>query len=408
MTHVAVLGTLAQLGGAEQSLLEVVRHLGREMRFTVVLPEDGPLATRVCDAGASVELVRWPAALAAFGERTRGHFRFARLARAVVATPGVLRELRRTLTRLAPDVVVTNGIKAHVLGALVRRPADPPLVWYAREGLEDRPYSRTLLGLLSHRCDGAIAISRYVASEFRPLMPLRAPIHVVPNIVDFARFRPGLRSPADLPKAPGEVRFGVVGALTPLKGQDLFLEAAARVVAALPDARFVIVGGSPYRTEATLGFGERLRGQARALGIERHVAFLGARDDVASVMASLDVLVQPNRGPEGLGRSIVEAMATALPVVVVDRWGPRELVRDGETGLLVPHLDVPALAERMVRLGSDPALRTRLGRAARTWVTHAYDPDRLGAGFRAALTEMLGARASRLGAGVKEMALTGR
>jgi len=406
--HIVVLTTLAELGGAERSLLELVRRLTPELRFTLVLPEDGPLASVACEAGASVELVRWPRVLSGLGERARRRIGPVALVRAAASAPGVLAALGRTIRRLEPDAVVTNGIKAHVLGALVRRSSGTPLVWYAREGLEDRPRSRALLRLAAARCDGAIAISRYVASEFRPLVPPRAPIHVVPNIVDLERFRPGLRAAADLAKAPDEIRFGVVGALTPLKGQDLFLDAAARVVREVPRARFVIVGGSPYRTEAGLGFEAALLEQARTLGIEPQVSFLGAREDVASVMAGLDVLVQPNRGPEGLGRSILEAMASAVPVVVVDRWGPRELVRDGETGLLVPPLDVPALAERMVTLARNPALRARLGRAGRAWVTAEHDPDRLAARCRDALVEMIGAGAPRRGPGVKEMALSGR
>jgi glycosyltransferase involved in cell wall biosynthesis len=223
---------------------------------------------------------------------------------------------------------------------------------------------------------GAVAISEYVAGELAAA-PAGTPIRVVYNIVDGERFRPGLAAPTDLGKVPGEVRFGVVGALTPLKGQDLFLRAAARVVRELPHARFVLVGGTPYRTEAGLGFAEALRREASALGLDGRVRFLGQRADAARVIASLDVLVQPNRGPEGLGRAVLEAMACGVAVVAVERWGLGEIVRDGETGLATPHLDVEALAARMRRLGTDAALRVRLGRAGRRWVTtHQPGPAR--------------------------------
>jgi glycosyltransferase involved in cell wall biosynthesis len=411
--HVVVIATLAGLGGAERSLVELIHHLGDEMRFTVVVPEDGPLVAAVRDAGGTCRVVPWPEALLTLGERARRRRDLGGLVRAV-ASLGVLRlRLYTEIARLAPDVVMTNGSKGHVLGALLRTALACPLVWCAREGLEDRPLTRFVLRRLGRRCDGVIAISRYVASELRPLVPGPAPIHVVRNIVDLARFRPGLALPVDLAKPPGEVWLGIVGALTPLKAQDVFLDAAARVAAHVPQARFLVVGGEPYRTEARLGFAAQLGARARSLGIAERVRFLGERDDAAAVIANLDVLVQASRGPEGLGRTILEAMACAVPVVCVDRWGPRELVEEGRTGFLVPPGDVAMLAERMHWLAIDPGLRAELGTAARRWVHATGDPATLARAFRDALLAIAGLEPSA-GAppvatgGVKEVALGGR
>jgi glycosyltransferase involved in cell wall biosynthesis len=361
----------------------------------------------VREAGAVCRVVPWPHALGRLGERARRP-RVRELVRAAT-TLGVLRtRLRAELEWLGPDVLLTNGLKAHVLGALVAPVLGVPLVWYAREGLEDRPLSRCLLRSLGRRCDGVIAISRYVAGEFRPLVPGPAPVHVVRNIVDPVALRPGLALPGDLAKPAGELWFGVVGALTPSKGQDLFLSAAARVGADLPAARFLVVGGEPYHTETHLGFGAMLRAHAGALGIADRTRFLGERDDAASVIANLDVLVQPNRGPEGLGRAVLEAMACGVPVVAVDRWGPRELVEDGRTGLRVPPGDVDALARAMSQLGRDPALRARLGAGGRRAIEAGGDPATLARAFREALVTI-----ARLAPGVptqagKEAAAGGR
>ncbi len=384
--HVVALATHTGLGGAERSLVTLVRRLADELRITVVVPADGPLAAAIRAAGGACRVVAWPAALASLGERARRPGP-VRLVAAGVAFARVVARLRVALVRLAPDVVVTNGTKAHVLGALAR-PHGVPLVWCAREGLEDRPLSRRALGWAAAYCDGVIAISRYVAGEFRPLVPGPAPIHVVRNVVDVPAQRPGL--PGDLAKNVGEVWLGAVGALTPLKGQDLFLDAAARIAADVPAARFVVVGGEPYPSEAGLGFAAALRARAQALGIAERTRFLGERDDAAAVIAHLDVLVQANRGPEGLGRVVLEAMACGVPVVTVDRWGPRELVTDGETGLLVPPGDVDGLADRMRRLATDAALRVRLGAAARRWVRAHNDPTTLAHAFRDALCAIAG------------------
>jgi glycosyltransferase involved in cell wall biosynthesis len=382
--HVVVLATLGRLGGAERSLVELLAHVDDTLRFTVLLPEDGPLEAAVRATGAACRVVPWPGRIRRLGERARRR-RLAGLV-AAAASVGILRtRLHAELTRVAPDLVLTNGLKAHVVGALLRPLIDVPLVWYAREGLEDRPVSRRVLRALGRRCDGVIAISRYVASELRPVVPGPAPIHVVRNIVDPARVLPGLALPGDLAKPAGEVWIGIVGALTPLKGQDVFLEAAARITADVPSARFLVVGGEPYATEARLGFGAALRARAAAVGLGARVLFLGERDDAAALIANLDVLVQSNRGPEGLGRTLLEAMACGVPVIGVDRWGHRELVEDGRTGFLVPPGDVVTLADRMRRLASDPRLRTDVAAAARRVFAAQGDPAALAGAFRDAL-----------------------
>jgi glycosyltransferase involved in cell wall biosynthesis len=228
------------------------------------------------------------------------------------------------------------------------------------------------------------------------------------NIVDPVRLRPGLRLPADLRKPAGTLWLGVVGALTPLKGQDVFLDAAAHVAARVPEARFLVVGGEPYRTEARLGYAATLGERVRALGLAGRVDFLGERDDAPAVIANLDVLVQPSRGPEGLGRTILEAMACAVPVVAVDRWGPREIVAHGETGLLVPPNDAAALADAMARLAGDVALRARLGEAARQWMVAHGEPMRLARAFRDALVAIAGLAPARPAPRAQDAAVGGR
>jgi glycosyltransferase involved in cell wall biosynthesis len=405
--HVVVLATFAGLGGAERSLVEMLARVDASLRFTVLVPEDGPLSAAARAAGIASRVVPWPARLRRVGERAR-RGRIAGLL-AAAGGVGILRtRLHAELSRLEPDVVLTNGLKAHVLGALLRRHVDVPLVWYAREGLEDRPLSRLVLRALGRRCDGVVAISRYVASELRPIVPGPASIHVVRNVVDPSRVRPGLPLPADLAKPAGEVWLGIVGALTPLKGQDVFLDAAARVASDVPHARFVVVGGEPYDTETGLGFAATLHARAAALGLDGRVRFLGQRDDAAAVIANLDVLVQSNRGPEGLGRTLLEAMACGVPVVGVDRWGHRELVEDGRTGFLVPPGDVAALADRMCRLAGDARLRAELGGAGRrAFATHG-DPTTLSAAFRDALRAIASLPGVAVPEAVKEVAVGGR
>ena len=86
------------------------------------------------------------------------------------------------------------------------------------------------------------------------------------------------------------------------------------------------------------------------------------------IFSQLDVLVQPNRGPEGLGRSVLEAMACGVPVIAVDKWGPAELIQDGQSGLLFRPLDAVGLAAHMLRLGSSGPLREMMGKRGLEWI----------------------------------------
>jgi glycosyltransferase involved in cell wall biosynthesis len=316
-----------------------------------------------------VWVLPWPDAIASTGE-TAQRPSVAGMLRSATRLPSFTRQLSKLLDEIRPSAFITNAAKAHVIGALTRKRKEVPLIWYMRDGLEKRALSRKLLALLSRRCDLTVCISRYVAAQFREHVSASVPAHVIYNIVDLSRFRPGALPPADLPKQPDEIWFGIVGAITPLKGQDIFLDAAEKVLRQLPKAIFAIVGNNPYVTEAGLRFEERLRERVRNSPLRDRVKFVGFRNDVPGILSQLDVLVQPNRGPEGLGRSVLEAMACGVPVIAVNRWGPAELIEDGQSGLLFAPLDTEQLAVHMLRLGEDESLRKAMGRRGYEWIQH--------------------------------------
>ena len=364
-----MLCAIAGVGGAELSLLELVSRLGDSYEFHLLIPAEGPLRAAAERAGAKTWILPWPEAICRTGE-TAMRAGPVQLLRAAMNLRSFARELSALLEEIDPAAFITNAVKAHIVGALARRRKDIPLIWYMRDGLEDRILSRKLLRLLSRRCDLAICISQYVLSQLREYVSPTLPAQAIYNIVDLNRFHPGVLPASDLHKAPGEVWFGIVGPITPLKGHDVFLEAAEKVVEQLPNAVFVIVGNNSYFTEAGHGYEELLRQSAKLLG--ERVRFLGFRNDVPAVLSQLDVLVQANRGPEGLGRSLLEAMACGVPVIAVDKWGPRELVRHGETGLLFAPLDAEGLAKHMVTFGRDESLRRFMGKLGHSWMQENF------------------------------------
>lgn len=184
-------------------------------------------------------------------------------------------------------------------------------------------------------------------------------IDVIANGVDLIGSRPlqsdiDLRATLGLP--PKAFVFGAVGRLVPVKGYPVLLKACRQVFRDIPEAYLLIAGAGPLRHE--------LDQMAKDYRIAERVKFLGWQPDVQAVLRALDLFVLASHS-EGMSNTILEAMASGLPVVATNVGGNPELVIPGDTGLLVPHGDPSALAEALIGLMRDPASRSRMGRRSR-------------------------------------------
>ena len=159
---------------------------------------------------------------------------------------------------------------------------------------------------------------------------------------------------------------GNVAALVPHKGQRHLIDAAAEVVRREPDARFVIAGEGELR--------ESLEHQIKHHRLEKHVLLAGFRPDVLSLHKAFDLFVMSSV-TEGLGTSLLDAMACGKAVVATATGGIPEVVVDGETGILVPPRDPAAMASAIVRLLADQPLRTRMGEAGRRRVEQRFSVE---------------------------------
>jgi glycosyltransferase involved in cell wall biosynthesis len=161
---------------------------------------------------------------------------------------------------------------------------------------------------------------------------------------------------------------GNVAALVPHKGQRHLVDAAALVVRQVPDARFVIAGEGELRPVF-----ER---HIKELRLEKHVFLVGFRPDVLSLHKAFDIFVMSSV-TEGLGTSLLDAMACAKPIVATDVGGIPEVVCNGTTGFLVPPRDQEALARPIVTLLKDDALRRRLGEAGLARARERFSAERM-------------------------------
>jgi glycosyltransferase involved in cell wall biosynthesis len=279
--------------------------------------------------------------------------------------------IRELVSRTGADVVHAHGYKADIYVYLALRGSSVPLVstchtWYDTDLLVSL-YGRADRFVLRKYARVA-AVSDEVRQRLLQAGVREEKIRMVRNGIDLRPFDGALPSLREDATPEHALMVGLVGRLAWEKGVDLFLRAAARVLIELPSTRFVVVGEGPDR--------EKLGRLIDELKIRASVEMLGHRDDMASVYASLDVLVSSSR-QEGLPIAILEGMASGLALVATAVGEVPSVVRNERTGVLVPAQDVELLAAGIVDLLRDPERRRQLGGAARQLIEEEYSAARM-------------------------------
>jgi glycosyltransferase involved in cell wall biosynthesis len=392
---VLFLNPVGALGGAERALVDLIamiRTIRPDWPLRLIAGGDGQLCEEATKLGVTVEVLPLPDAAAAFGDSTlrfAGGNRLGRwldtLRRAAVAgsvMPRYVRALRKRIADIGPRLVHSNGLKCHALTGLVV-PRSVPVVWHVHDFLSPRPIAgRTLRFLRGPKI--AIANSEATALDAQRAVP-GMPTAAIHYGIDLARFSPAAGDPLELDRlagfgpAPAEtVRVGLVATYARWKGQDVFLDAIARLVADSGLAiRCFIVGGPVYRTVGSQFSADELRQRIVALGLADRARLVPFQRESAPVYRALDVVVHASTRPEPFGLTIVEAMACGRAVIVARAGGAAELFTDGVDAVGVEPGDAAALAAAIGRLVVDSAKRTALGKAARQSATVRFSRSRM-------------------------------
>lgn len=291
--------------------------------------------------------------------------------------------LRKMLHKMRPDIVHTYNIGA-IDTALCARLAGVRHVVHAEHGRDasdphgrNRKY-RWLRRLLSPAINVFVAVSEDLSEWLaRDIGIPRNKVRLIYNGVDTEQYRPGNREAAILPAGfapPGSAIIGSVGRLDPVKAYDVLLQAFARVCesAPAPGPRLILVGDGPERVA--------LEARAQELGVASRVWFAGARDDVPRLLPALDVYVCSSIA-EGIALTIIEAMASGLPVIATRVGGNPELVVPEQTGSLVPASDPDALAQALELSLAQPELLRAQGSAGRKRAQTHFSIDAMIAGY---------------------------
>jgi glycosyltransferase involved in cell wall biosynthesis len=280
--------------------------------------------------------------------------------------------LSRLVKQLQPDVLHAHDPHAVAMAALAlsmsTQLAKPPLIAARRVDfhLKGNALSRWKYRQVDCFICASDAIKRMLIADGVPA----ARAVTVHEGIDLGRVdaAPKADLHAELWLPHGSPIVGNVAALVPHKGQRHFIEAAALVVKKIPDARFVIAGEGELRPA--------LERQIKDHHLEKHVFLAGFRPDVLSVHKAFDIFVMSSV-TEGLGTSLLDAMACAKPVVATTAGGMPEVVADGRTGLLVPPRDQAAMADAIVRLLTGAAARAEMGAAGLVRVQTKFSAERM-------------------------------
>jgi glycosyltransferase involved in cell wall biosynthesis len=354
-----------RLGGAEAMLWSFLRHLDRE-RFepTVIFFEDGGFPQDVASLGIAASVME------------TGRLREGRsLGRSV-------RSLAAEMRRLRPNVVLNWVAKAQIYGGAAARVAglSDRVVWWQHGVTTGHWMDRAATALPAR----AVGCSSSVAARAQAALRPRRPAFVVHPGVE-----PSLNGSGpgaawlDIPA--GRTVVGIVGRLQPWKGQHRLLDALALLRRRELDVHGLIVGGDAYGLSPEYASG--LRELVTGLGLEDRVTMTGQVPDVSPYVRAMDVLVSASVN-EPFGIVLVEGMAEGVPVVAVGDAGPRDIVEDGRTGVLVPSPAPELLAEALEPLVRDPERRLRLGEAGRARFLENFTAEAMAASIERRLEEV--------------------
>ncbi len=369
--RVMFISSRADIAGGENYLLSVMRHLDR-LRFEpiVVLPGAGRFRDALERLSVATEIVE--ADYGGIGPQEPWYKLLEGTDRRINRILDIVRSNDVRLVHTNSNKILEGAFAARLAGIphlyLAHIEYQPNMPIFEHVPLQPGTFAE-IMGVLSA---GIVAVSNGVAQALCPPLP-RERVQVIHNglefdLVDQAAAKGSRNIREEIGISMNSLLVTAVGRIHRDKGFDCLLTAAAQVIQQESiDAHFVIAGAEDDR-----GYATRLRGQAKDMGIEPHVHFLGFRDDVPRILTQTDIFVLSSRR-EGHPYSLLEAMASGCPSVATRCGGVEDTVVEGKTALLVEIEDVPGMANAIARLARDKTARGDIARAAREDIRSRFE-----------------------------------
>jgi glycosyltransferase involved in cell wall biosynthesis len=359
MIRVSYLITDSGVGGTEKMLADLIMNLDRS-RFSpelIVLKPPASTAKMLSEKGVPVKSIGLPRWLSlGYG----------------LKIPGALFRLHRMLAKSRPDILHCYLFQANLLGRIAARCTGIPVNISSLRVEEKERDSHILFERLSRSLvTGYTAVCNEVRNfGIQKLGIAPEKIITIPNGINPELYAEGNRHKVreELGIETEIPTIGTIGRIHRQKGMDIFIRAAGAIRVKIPNLRVIVVGEGPEEG--------KLRSLVRELGLSDSVIFTGLRQDIPDLLAGMDLFVLASRW-EGMPNVILEAMAAGRAVVASDTGGARELVQQGETGILVPVEDVEALSSAIMNLLVKSSGLHEMGEKARDRVRAHYSLTRM-------------------------------
>ncbi|MCK4402005.1 glycosyltransferase [bacterium] len=350
MLHkILYLSSSVNLWGARRSLLDILTHLDKKTFSPIVVcSSKGHLTEKLDEIKIPYRIIRmrlW----------RKGKY-FPWIPYTVMCLAKLIKEKRISL-------VHSNSHSDAPYGILACRFRKIPVISHIRDIIQP---DKTGKYLLKH-ADRVIAVSNAAAGAFKDIKDRNKKLLVINNSLDIDEFKATGDIRKELNISRDDMVIGIVGQISKLKGHDVFLKAASIILKKNKNVKFLITG--EVRREKDQGLCEAL---INRLDLSGNVIFTGFRNDVANVMSAIDILAFPTL-KESFGRSAIEAMALAKPVVASNVGGVPEIVSDGKSGILVSPGDAEELANGLLELINNNKKREDMGKEGLRVVREKFD-----------------------------------
>ena len=352
-----------EVSGAERVLLMILAHLDRDgFEPVVVCPTESQMIKKVDDLEIKTHPVKQLQA--------RFTWRPHRLLRYLLSFCSVIRRAREIVASEAPDIIHANSVRAGLVMSVAAIRLKTRVIWHVHDVLPRHPLTVAVRWFAWFTGSRVLAVSEAAAERFRGILfrlfPRRLSIAVIHNAVESGRFRPNalLRQATRRALGFGDNDFlvGMVGHLTPNKGQAELIDAFATIAAELSEASLILVGDTLFNRDE--GYAEKIRTTIDAHDLVDRVRLLGTREDVRELMQAFDLLVLNSRS-EAFPLTALEGLASGRTVLATAVGGTPEMILHRETGWLINAGRQDELVSAIKTLFRDPELREQLGRNGR-------------------------------------------
>ena len=360
-TRVLYINHVSTISGAEESLLALLARVHRDVVEPVLACPPGELAARARQLDIRTEPIQFARFKRTANPITKGAYAMAWLAGS--------NAIRKLVATVKPGIVHSNSSTAHLYAGRVARKAGLPCIWHARDLRRLPLEARTIC----QKTDRVIAISDAVA-DFLAASGLGRPVVTrIYNGIDPDTWRERVDASdnvrAELGLDPDDRVLLMAAQFVPWKRHEDAVRAMPKVIEKEPRARLVLAGNDRFGDHPELG--DQLRALAEDLNVADRVIFAGYRQDMPTLLNEAELLVVPSDA-EPFGRVAIEAMALGKPVVGTRAGGLPEVVRDGQTGLLVVPRFPDSLAAACARILENDSLAHSLGDAGRERVEELF------------------------------------